>query len=1076
MFNLLKNHNTKILFALILCLFVSLGAPISAKAEFAGVEETACGDLTYSISTAGHLKITGTGGYSRKYFNGNTYLGPYPFWYEYKDYIKTAEVNGVSEITNMRHMFSGLTELESIVFKNTDTSNVTDMCHMFSDCTALKSLDLSGFDTKKVTDMESMFEGCTSLESLIVKGENFSTANVTNMYDMFYGCENLQILDLSGFQTGNVTGMGAMFCNCKALKTLDLSNFDTSNVTWMATMFTGCTGLETLTLGDSFSAENVTTMANMFQNCKALKRIDLSCFKESSVTDMSTMFDGCSSLTSVSFSEEFDTSNVDDMLNMFQNCSSLETVNIRGFDTGNVEDMGAMFSGCAALKSLDLSHFNTENVTRMGYMFEGCEKLESVDVSSFNTENVAYMWYMFSGCQSLEELDLSHFNTANVTLMTSMFENCTSLKSLDVSNFDTGKVTDVKKMFSACHSLKELDLSSFVTTGISASTTFSISAQSLETFTSGKDKRLYKLSTSAAGWVDAEGNRYADAESIELEPNTTLYRLTDTYKINYVYDGELSDSQDTYKLDEKLVLTGYVNKEHYTFAGWYTDEQLIQNITEIKEGTYGDITLYAKLIPDTYSITYKNIDGVTNTNQLITDYTYGKKVSLATPVKAFYSFEGWYTDEQLTQSITEIKAGTYGDVILYAKLTPNVYAISYKNIEGVTNVANLTTSYSYGEKTTLVAATSNFCIFDGWYTDEQLTQTITEITAGTYGDITIYAKLTPKTFSVTYKNIDGVTNTDQLISAYTYGEKKALESPLKSCFLFDGWYSDEGMTKPFKEITETVGGDIVLYAKWKPNHDLDKTKGVVIKEPTTISEGEVRYPCKNCAYTETEKTPRVVTEESQIADETILSTPNDDDIKGSDFTKFQARAVKTTQTSIRLKWNKIEEADGYKIYGNKCGKKNKYEFVKDIKGNKKLSWTHKKRKKGTYYKYIIRAYKIVDGQEVTIAVSKTIHTTTTGGKKGNAKAVKIKTDKKMKKASGGYTLTVKLNKKYKIKASEVAGEKKISRHRKVKFDSSNPDIATVSQKGVVKAKSPGTCYIYAYAQNGVYKKIKVVVK
>ena len=27
-----------------------------------------------------------------------------------------------------------------------------------------------------------------------------------------------------------------------------------------------------------------------------------------------------------------------------------------------------------------------------------------------------------------------------------------------------------------------------------------------------------------------------------------------------------------------------------------------------------------------------------------------------------------------------------------------------------------------------------------------------------------------------------------------------------------------------------------------------------------------------------------------------------------------------------------------------------------------------------------------------------------------------------------------------------------------------------------KARKKGTCYVYAYAQNGVYKKIKVVVK
>ncbi|MBQ3369594.1 MAG: Ig-like domain-containing protein [Mogibacterium sp.] len=44
------------------------------------------------------------------------------------------------------------------------------------------------------------------------------------------------------------------------------------------------------------------------------------------------------------------------------------------------------------------------------------------------------------------------------------------------------------------------------------------------------------------------------------------------------------------------------------------------------------------------------------------------------------------------------------------------------------------------------------------------------------------------------------------------------------------------------------------------------------------------------------------------------------------------------------------------------------------------------------------------------------------------------------------------------------------------YASNKSAIATVSSKGVIKAKKKGTCYVYAYAQNGVYKRIKVVVK
>ena len=37
-------------------------------------------------------------------------------------------------------------------------------------------------------------------------------------------------------------------------------------------------------------------------------------------------------------------------------------------------------------------------------------------------------------------------------------------------------------------------------------------------------------------------------------------------------------------------------------------------------------------------------------------------------------------------------------------------------------------------------------------------------------------------------------------------------------------------------------------------------------------------------------------------------------------------------------------------------------------------------------------------------------------------------------------------------------------------ESSNPKVATVSAKGMIKAKKKGTCYIFAYSQNGLYKK------
>lgn len=922
----MKSNFKEIFITMILCLLFSMCIVGSAKAEettFGGLYDQTSDDLTWSLTPEGHLTITGTGDYGVSYH--------YPAWRDYAAYIKTATVKNVSGITLTQHMFGNCENLTSVEFIGFDTSQVTSMAYMFYGCSSLTELDLSGLDTRNVTDMDSMFGSCSSLTSLVIKGDKFSTSKVTDMTSMFSSCSSLENLDVSGLDVSSVTTMFGMFRGCSSLKTLDLSTFNAVKAEKMQYMFSECSSLETITLS-GFKASSVKSVNNMFYNCTALKEVVFDeNFDTSNVTEMYALFENCVALEKVDLSH-FNTTNVTTMIHMFYNASSLKTLNLSNFNTENVTCTGAMFYNCQSLTALDLSNFYTPNLGGCWDMFEDCRNLQTIDISSLDTRNVKQFSSMFLRCYKLQIIKVNKetFNTDSATELTDMFQGCYKLESFDFSNFNTTNVEDMSRMFNGCDSLKEIDLSSFSLPNISTDTVINIFTDNLEKFTSGKEKRLYNLGATSKGWHDGKGNRYANNVTIELEPNTTLYCLENYYNIEYVYDGELIGEKKVYYLDNTLSLTTSVVKEHYTFGGWYSDAKCTQKVTEITAGTFGDVTLYAKMIPDTYSITYKNVEDIKNADKLTTSYTYGKAT--------------------------------------------------------------------------------------------------------------------------------------------------ALVAPQKTCYLLDGWYTDETLISKLDGITSVTYGDLVLYAKWKPNHDLDKTKGVVIKEATTVEEGEIRYQCKNCTYTETEVIPRIVTEESQITEDMILNKPNDSDFEGSDFTKFQARAVKTTKNSIRLKWNKIEEADGYKIYGNRCGRKNKYEFIKDIKGSDKISWTHKKRKKGTYYKYIVRAYKVVDGQEITLAISKTIHATTTGGKKGNAKSVKIKTDKKMKKASGGYTLTLKMNKKYTIKASEVAGKKKISIHRKVKFDSSNPNVVTVSQKGIVKTVSPGTCYIYAYAQNGVYKKIKVVVK
>lgn len=187
------------------------------------------------------------------------------------------------------------------------------------------------------------------------------------------------------------------------------------------------------------------------------------------------------------------------------------------------------------------------------------------------------------------------------------------------------------------------------------------------------------------------------------------------------------------------------------------------------------------------------------------------------------------------------------------------------------------------------------------------------------------------------------------------------------------------------------------------------------------------------------------------------------------FATLRLAYVTSTKTTATLNWTEVKGADGYVVYGAPCNTKGQINKVKKlavIKNGVTTTYKDKGLKSGTYYKYVVKAYKLVDDKKVFIARSKTVHVTTAGGKYGNAKSVKVN------KTSVNLTT----GEKFKVKASMVKKDKTIKQHVEIRYETSNSKVATVNSKGVITAKGKGTCYIYVYAQNGVYKRIKVTVK
>ena len=223
----------------------------------------------------------------------------------------------------------------------------------------------------------------------------------------------------------------------------------------------------------------------------------------------------------------------------------------------------------------------------------------------------------------------------------------------------------------------------------------------------------------------------------------------------------------------------------------------------------------------------------------------------------------------------------------------------------------------------------------------------------------------------------------------------------------------------------------------------------------------------------------VTTEDGKITASIMITVkvPDEPTInKTTGFRRLRARSVKQTKTSVTLQWNIIKDADGYFVYGNRCNtgtKSYKYRKLATITGGDISTWTQKDLKKGIYYKYVVKAYRMVNGKKVVTDTSISVHAVTGGGKYGNAKAVSVTQIGNKKNVS---KITLKMGKTAQIKAKEVKKDKKIERHRKLCYESSNTKVATVTPDGLIRATGKGTCTIWVYAQNGIYKALKITVK
>ena len=162
-----------------------------------------------------------------------------------------------------------------------------------------------------------------------------------------------------------------------------------------------------------------------------------------------------------------------------------------------------------------------------------------------------------------------------------------------------------------------------------------------------------------------------------------------------------------------------------------------------------------------------------------------------------------------------------------------------------------------------------------------------------------------------------------------------------------------------------------------------------------------------------------------------------------------------------IRWNSVESADGYYIYGAKSH--GRYKRLR-IVSKRTRKWNYTGLKEGASYKYYVAAYKIIGGKREVLSKSLPVYSATKGGKYGNP--LKIRANKRI--------VNVKSGKKIRLKV-KVTGIKMKKADRTARYIMENPAVAEVSKKGVITGVRRGTCYIYCVARNGLFQKVKVKV-
>lgn len=195
------------------------------------------------------------------------------------------------------------------------------------------------------------------------------------------------------------------------------------------------------------------------------------------------------------------------------------------------------------------------------------------------------------------------------------------------------------------------------------------------------------------------------------------------------------------------------------FDGWYSDESCTQLASSslTYSTTAADLILYAKATINANVYNCAAVAGENIASASVSDDSVvsGNSVTFTAQLNAECLFDGWYSDSNyatLVSTANPYTATITSDTTLYAKGTKISYSVHVGTAEHGTATVSANTAH-YGDHVTFTfTPEDNTWELYGWYSDEGLTQLVSESNPYTHsvtGNVALYPKVGKKRYAIT---------------------------------------------------------------------------------------------------------------------------------------------------------------------------------------------------------------------------------------------------------------------------------------------------------------------------------------